>query len=70
MFYTKDGLMLDDFNSDCNKCQYGYDIGIENPEEDWHQFCGASHCYLCEQSRGNHCEEFIEGDIPVGRKRF
>lgn len=63
-------IMTDTLRSDCNKCQHGYDIGIENPEEDWHQFCGASHCYLCEQSRGNHCEEFIEGDIPVGRKRF
>lgn len=56
--------------SHCDLCQYGYEAGFENPEENWHSFCGAGRCYLCEQARGNHCEEFIEGDIPGDKERF
>lgn len=56
--------------SDCSKCQHGYDIGVENPEEDWHQFCGAWRCYLCQQVSGSQCEEFIEGDVPDDKERF
>lgn len=56
--------------SGCSKCQHGYDIGVENPEEDWHSFCGAGHCYLCEQVHGNQCDDYAEGNVPVDKERF
>ena len=52
--------------SDCDKCRYGYELY----QEDIHSYCGANHCYMCVRADGNHCDEYVEGDIPVGKERF
>lgn len=52
--------------SDCDKCRYGYELY----QEGVHTYCGANCCYMCVQTNGNHCNEYIVGDIPADKERF
>lgn len=54
----------------CKTCKYGYIVGYD----DFHELCGAEHCYLCamdntDENGNMKCEDYTEENIPKNSLR-